>query len=199
MVFLRKRITKHSAEPACTTRTFQGDVWQEAQAVLGVEERWDLFADASAIAHAERARMRITEGLANTPTPVCITCLGGEVVHGWVREAGTDFIGVQENDTTYAVLRLQSVLRIEGVADALRVEGESETAPAQLNLVGWLRAQTHEVLQCHMIDSWSMQGRLREVGEDFIRIQGDGQRVTSVMTQQISVIRVTKRFSNDLS
>ena len=189
VVFLRKRITKHTNGFAYATQTFHGDVWQEAQAVIEVEERWDLIADAAAIAQAERSRMRLADGLMNTRTPVLLSCMGGVVVTGCVREVGTDVIVVQELDAEVTAFRLQSVLRIDGVIHSLRVEVCPESTTLPLTMTSWLRSHISEAIQCHMIDGWAIRGELEEVGEDFITVRSDGDRVISLMTQGISVIR----------
>jgi len=189
VVFLRKRITKHTKGFAYAIQTFHGDVWQEAQAVIEVEERWGLIADASAIAQAERSRMRLADGLMNTRTPIVLSCICGVVMTGFIREVGTDVIVVQELDAEDVAVRLQSVLRIEGLIHSLRVEGCPESTTAPFTMTSWLRTRTHETIQCQMIDSWSIRGRVEEVGEDFISIRSDDNRRISLVTQHISVIR----------
>jgi len=190
VVFLRRQRAKQFDEVAWEIQTFQGDVWQEARAVLGVEERWDLAADAAAIADAERSRMRITDGLKSTATAVVVNYLGGGVIVGSVCEIGTDVMIIQEKDSGLVAIRLQTVLRIEGVVDALRVEAPQAREVENVSLASWLRRQTFEAVQCQMIDSWTIQGRLREVGEDFIRLLTDDHRLISVMTQHVSAIRL---------
>ena len=192
MVFLRKRITKHNVGFACTTQTFHGDVWQEAQAAINIEERWGLLADASAIAQAERSRMRLADGLMNTRTPIVACCVGGSVVTGLILEVGTDVIIIQENSATVAAVRLQSLLRIQGVTHVLRLEAHAVSATAPLTMAGWLRSRTRENLHCNMIDSWTIHGRLQEVGADFVTLFGDDQGAVSLMTQHISVIRANE-------
>ncbi|MEI7453064.1 MAG: hypothetical protein WCK04_02415 [Actinomycetes bacterium] len=189
MVFLRKHITKHNVGFACTTQTFHGDVWQEAQAAIDVEERWGLLADASAIAQAERSRMRLTDGLMNTRTPIVASCVGGSVVTGLILEVGIDVIIVQENNATVAAVSLQSLLRIQGVTRVLRLEAHAASVTAPLTMAGWLRSRTRENLHFNMIDSWTINGRLQEVGADFVTLFGDDQGAVSLMTEHISVIR----------
>jgi hypothetical protein len=191
VVFLRRQSAKQIEEVTWEIQTFQGDVWQEAHAVLSVEERWDLAADAAAIADAERSRMRITDGLLSTPTAVIVHCLGAGVVVGSVCEVGTDVMIVQEDSGPVAV-RLQTILRIQGVVEALRVEVPPTPEVAGLSLASWLRSQPLESVQCQMIDSWTIQGRVREVGEDFIRLLADDHQLISVMTKHVSVMRLSK-------
>jgi hypothetical protein len=189
VVFLRKRITKHTTGFAYATQTFHGDVWQEAQAVIEVEERWGLIADAAAIAQAERSRMKLAESVMNTRTPVLLSCVGGVVVTGLIQEVGTDVIVIQEFHAEDAAVRLQSVLRIEGVIHSLRVEECPEPTSAPLMMTGWLRSHISEAIQCHMIDGWAIRGELEEVGEDFLTVRSDDDRQISLVTQHISVIR----------
>jgi hypothetical protein len=189
VVFLRKHVTKHDLESSYPVRTFQGDVWQEAQALLGAEERRELFDDASAIAQAERSRMRLADGLMNSRTPVVVSCIGGAIVAGSICEVGKDVVVVQENDTTCAAFRLQSVLRIEGVVNALRVEVPAASSAVPLTMNGWLRSHSHVAMHCLMIDGWVIRGKVQEVGEDFITLRCEDDRVISLMTQHISVIR----------
>jgi hypothetical protein len=40
-----------------------------------------------------------------------------------------------------------------------------------------------------MIDGWVIRGKVQEVGEDFITLRCEDNRVISLMTQHISVIR----------
>ncbi len=192
MVFLRKHITKHNVGFACTTQTFNGDVWQEAQAAIDVEERWGLLSDASAIAQAERSRMRLTDGLMNTRMPIVASCVGGAIVTGLIVEVGTDVIIVQENDITVAAVSLQSLLRIQGITHGLRLEACTASATASLTMAGWLRAHTRETMHCSMTDSSTIHGKVQEVGSDFVTLFGDDQGAISLMAQHISVIRSNK-------
>ncbi|CAB4903163.1 unannotated protein [freshwater metagenome] len=198
MVFLRRHRAKQNDEVTWKIQTFQGDVWQEAQAVLSVEERWDLAADAAAIADAERSRMRITDGLLSTQTAVIVNCLGGVVIIGSVCEVGTDVIIVEEDSVPVAI-RMQTILRIQGVVEALRVEVSPSREVACVSLASWLRNQPLESVQCQMIDGWTIQGKVGEIGEDFISLLRDDHRQIRVMTQHVSVMRLRRNSIKDPS
>ena len=188
MVFPWQRSTKHTHELLCTTRTFSGDIWQEAEAAIQVEHAWELLADADAIAVAELAQATLLDGMRNATHQVTVYCLGGEIVHGNVVECGADVVVIRCDDIDMAVPR-NAILRVKGSSLALADEQQQSPMPSGLNFRRWIRQLRDTRIECSMVDGWKLRGRIVTIGQDVLRVQDFENEILDISIPGIAVIR----------
>ncbi|MFA7324032.1 MAG: hypothetical protein WC005_06705 [Candidatus Nanopelagicales bacterium] len=192
VVFPWQQAAKPMTELPCTTRTFPGDVWQEAQSAVHAELSAEVMADARAIADAERVRTRLHDALRAAVDPIRIVCLGGIAVHGRVREVGVDFVVIGLAEQRLAAVRLPAIARVRGLGQALRAEPGIDAPDDQgPSLMHWLRIQGVDAgsrLEIVAADGWCCNAEMSGAGADFIRFVEQDETTTTMPLEAIAVI-----------
>jgi len=189
--FPKRRAPKPEPALPCTTRTFEvpaDQIWDQATATLHTELGDEVIADAASIAEAERAGMRMLDGLRLCPHSVSLSCLGSVRVSGRVTSAGRELLLVEESATQLTGVRPAAVVRIEGLTHRLA----AVTASVELTWGAWVRelctVRIGEV-QLVAIDGWSTTGVIGFAGADFLRMTTQGARTVDVAVRSIAVLR----------
>ena len=189
VVFLWQRSTKPLAPILCTTQTFGGDVWQEAEAALHVEQTWDLIADAEAVAQAELAQATLRTGLQRSSSTIVITCLGGAITKGHVVQAGEGMYLLQPVSGGITAVNHAAIMRVTGLPSALPVAHVDDGGSGSLTIRRWLRDYVEKPIDCRTIDGWSGRGALMSIGRDFFEIRDSDGVATTVAIAAIATIR----------
>jgi hypothetical protein len=186
VVFPWQRSTKQFDAFLCTIQTFGGDVWQEAEATLQVEQTWDLLADASAVAQAELSQLTMSHVLERSPALVTIYCLGGFVVKGNVVSVGEDVVVLRCSNSEIIALNSSAIVRVTGLSTALLEVQVSDHPMHSLTLRRWLRDLIGQRIECTTTDGWMMRGQLKSVGQDMLQMN-DFEGESSVLAMQAIV------------
>lgn len=189
MVFPWQRSAKQSDAFLCTIQTFGGDVWQEAEATLQVEQTWDLLADASAVAQAELAQLTLSHALQRSPALVTIYCLGGVVVKGNVVHVGEDVVVLQCANSDIIGLNSLAIVRVTGLSTALLEVQMSDQPMHSLTLRRWLRDLIGQRIECTTTDGWMMRGQVKSVGQDMLQMNDFEGEASALAMQAIVSIR----------
>ena len=189
VVFPWQRSAKPMQSFLDTTQTFPGDVWQEAEATLQVEQTWELLADADAVVQTELSQVCLLDGLHPSPHELTIVCHGGNVVKGRVIEAGSDFIALTNCDGQEIAIPTGVIVRVSGlVTRSLAVEPALHSLGAR-SLRMWLRESLRHEIDCSTVDSWKLRGKILHVGKDFVRLADRENQICDIAVQAIATIR----------
>lgn len=172
-----------------TTQTFPGDMWQEAQAALQVEQTWELLADADAVAQTELSQISLLDGLQPSSHHITIVCLGGEVVKGNVIEVGSDFIALTNSDRQEIAISFNAIIRVSGLPTRLIAETQIKPALSSRTMRMWLRDSLNQEIECTTSDHWKLRGRISYVGADFVRMADREGDACNIAMQGIAAIR----------
>jgi len=189
VVFHWQRSTKPLAPILCTTQTFSGDVWQEAQAALHVEQTWDLIADADAVAQAELAQATLSDGLQRSTSTVVMMCQGGAIAKGTVVHVGKGVILLRSASGRIIAVNQESIMRVTGLSNVLPAAHLDGDRSAALTIRSWLRDYVEKPIDCTTIDGWSVRGAVMSVGRDFFEIRDSDGAATTVVIAAIAIIR----------
>lgn len=173
VVFPWSRAAKPEDGAPCTTRTMGASAAPDAAAVLERDLADDLLEDARAIAAAERARVRLVDAIAATRAPIRAWLVTGRQVVGRPLLVGADCLVLEVDAGRHVAMRLSAVVRITGLATALRVESAPRSTGA-VHLGSWLRQHEQPArarVEVATVDGWVGIGRLAGVGADHLRLQ----------------------------
>ena len=189
VVFPWQRLVKPSHEFLDTTQTFPGDMWLEAEAMLQVEQTWELLADADAVVQSELSQVSLLDGLQPSPQWITVVCLGGEVVKGTVIEAGSDFAALMNGDHHEIAIHLKSIVRVSGMPTRVAL-GKPTKSPSDVrSLRMWLRECVGHEIECTTIENWKLRGQILHVGQDFVQVADREDEICNVAMQAIATIR----------
>lgn len=201
--FPRWQGSKPADAVPCTTRTLQsGDcsaaqLWESAEASLQTELSQDVLADASAIAHAERSRMHMREGMHHGLAQVSLSCLGGTVITGAVVDIGADWVLLAHEGWRATGIQLSTVLRAVGLEH--RLPTESSTGATLSSWTQWLRSLVElqvGTVRLATVDGWHAHAEICYVGSDFLRmVDNDGQECDVLLCALSAVTIASMRLS----
>jgi len=163
-------------------REVMGLVIDQEASLLQSHADEEVVLDASAIAEAEQQRTRLFDRLEAARGQVIRCSVPGMVVRGALADHGPELLVLSTGETRVAV-DLSSLMRIEGLPQALRREVESPGA-VPLTWSAVLRDWAHDgVVRFTMITGECVSASIEAVGADHVDIREfDGIRATLLIS-----------------
>lgn len=141
----------------------QADAWQTAERAVEVEER----------ARIEAGGLRLVDRLRPAVgTPVRLRCLTGAAIAGILRQAGPDWVLLDDGGGRETLVAIRAVLDVSGLGRAAAVPGSEGVVDARLTLRHALRGLVRDRVGVALLlaDGRAVDGTLDRVGADFVEL-----------------------------
>lgn len=161
--------------------------WFELAAAAEEAERAELAAEVSDRTRAEFARVRLVDRLrAGVDRPVTVFLTGAGLLSGRLRDAGPDWLLLDESGGRAALVPLGAVLGVQGLGAHTAVPGVAGQLAERLRLTYLLRrlARDRMPVTVVLVDGSVVTGTLDRTGTDFVELAehpaGEPRRTRSV-------------------